>query len=658
MCGIFGITQNNTSHFTKSEIISMISSLLLLSESRGKEASGLAIRSIDSINVYKKQESASKLIKTNNYKKILSNAMKRPSAIIGHTRLVTNGSMDDNQNNQPVIKNGTVGIHNGIITNDNELWHKFLNLKKTSQVDTEVLFGLIKHFFLINNDIASATSKAFSIIEGSASISLLFDTLNYQILATNTGSLYYIANRQKLVYASEKMILVKFLKKHPRFIIKPKIQQIKPNNGLIIDIENFHIKSFSLIDPKKTNITENKPIPIIDISTYKKTVNQKQDNSKTSKELSTFNNYFHNIQEKVNSLQRCIKCLLPSTMPHITFDKKGICNYCYRFEPTVHLGVNTLKDQIDPYRSRNGQPDCIVSFSGGRDSCYALHYAKKVLKLNPIAYSYDWGMLTDLGRRNQARMCGQLGVEHILVSADIQKKREYIKKNVMAWLKKPDLGMIPLFMAGDKQYFYYLNKLRQETGIKLILYSDNPLEKTDFKYGFANVLINAHEKKSYDVGKLNTIKLLYYYLKQFATNPDYLNNSLFDTFTAYLSSYVVPKDYIHLFKYIQWNEEKINDTLIKQYNWETSPDTPSTWRIGDGTASFYNYIYYIIAGFTENDTFRSNQIRQKIINRSTALKLIDQENQPRWESIKWYCDTIGINMKETIKLINSASKRY
>ena len=28
--------------------------------------------------------------------------------------------------------------------------------------------------------------------------------------------------------------------------------------------------------------------------------------------------------------------------------------------------------------------------------------------------------------------------------------------------------------------------------------------------------------------------------------------------------------------------------------WESADDTKSTWRIGDGTASFYNYIYYII----------------------------------------------------------------
>lgn len=659
MCGIFGITLNKNNNFTNYEIKKMVSSLLLLSESRGKEASGIAIKLKNTINVLKLPKSASCLLKTKEFKNLFTKTFTKPVSIIGHTRLVTNGSLDDNKNNQPIIKNGIIGIHNGIITNDNNLWTQFPKFKKTSQVDTEVLLSLIKNFYTKSKNIEYSVSKSFSLIEGSASISIIFDNLNIQVIASNTGSLYFITDKKTVIYASEKNILKNFLKKYSKKINNQNIFQIKPQTGLIINNNNFHLTPFFFKKPRKmTNFKENISVPIINISSYKDIKPLSKINFYSSKDLNYLNENFLSIQKKVSRLQRCTKCLLPSTMPNITFDEKGVCSYCHRFLPTQHLGFKALNDTIKPYRSKNGQPDCIISFSGGRDSCYALHYAKKVLKLNPIAYSYDWGMLTDLGRRNQARMCGKLGIEHIIVSADIQKKRNNIKKNILAWLKKPDLGMVPLFMAGDKQYFYYLNKIRQQTGIKLILYSDNPFEKTDFKYGFANVLIKANEKKTYDVGSLNTIKLLYYYLKQFITNPAYLNKSLIDTFTAYLSSYVVPKDYVHLFKYIQWDENKINKTLIEKYNWETSPDTKSTWRIGDGTASFYNYIYYIMAGLTENDTFRSNQIRENIIDRTLALKLINKENEPRWDSIKWYCDTIGIDLKNTIKIINKSSKEF
>ena len=57
---------------------------------------------------------------------------------------------------------------------------------------------------------------------------------------------------------------------------------------------------------------------------------------------------------------------------------------------------------------------------------YALHLVVNELEMRPVTYTYDWGMVTDLGRRNISRMCGELGVENIIVADDIRKKREYI----------------------------------------------------------------------------------------------------------------------------------------------------------------------------------------------------------------------------------------
>ncbi len=64
-----------------------------------------------------------------------------------------------------------------------------------------------------------------------------------------------------------------------------------------------------------------------------------------------------------------------------------------------------------------------------------------------------------------------------------------------------------------------------------------------------------------------------------------------------------------VFDYWRWDEKVIESTLLNDYDWERATDTNTTWRIGDGTAAIYNYIYYTMAGFTEQDTFRSNQIR-------------------------------------------------
>ena len=48
--------------------------------------------------------------------------------------------------------------------------------------------------------------------------------------------------------------------------------------------------------------------------------------------------------------------------------------------------------------------------------------------MNPIAFTYDWGLTTDTSRVNQSKLCGKLGIEHIIRSADISKKKKFCEK--------------------------------------------------------------------------------------------------------------------------------------------------------------------------------------------------------------------------------------
>jgi len=360
----------------------------------------------------------------------------------------------------------------------------------------------------------------------------------------------------------------------------------------------------------------------------------------------------------IRLLKRCKKCILPETFPFISFDEDGVCNYCRNYKKIKLKGKDALGQIANTYRRYDGRPDCVVGISGGRDSSYGLHYIKTVLKMNPVAFTYDWGMSTDLAVRNISRICDKLGVRHVRISGGIKKKLSYIRKNVTAWLKKPELGIVPLFMAGDKAYFYHAKRLKAELGVNCIFFCENMLERTDFKTGFAGVMQYYDENHVYSQSLRNKLKITFYYLLQYFLNPAYINTSIPNTFFAYASYYFISRDYYNLFKYIPWDEEEIITTLRNEYDWKLADDTVATWRIGDGTASFYNYIYYTMAGFTENDTFRSNQIREGMITREEALRLIEKENEPRFASIKWYCDTIGIDFEDTIKKINSAPKLY
>lgn len=677
MCGIFGIIANQKSQLSSSDLKNIVNRLFKLSESRGKEAAGIAFLYKDEIDILKVPVMASELINSKEYRNLFSNKLNGNNtiddtvAVVGHSRLVTNGSEALHENNQPVLKNGFACIHNGIIVNDEELWTKHEGLNRQYNVDTEIILALISKSVSENKPLEEAIKFVFGEIYGATSIAFLSENNDELVLATNNGSLYLSFNKEKeiLIFASEKYILNELLEQTKLEQKDFKIRNVFPGTFYMFNFKNSELKKFNFSDNNgngKINTNGNNNgagRKIVDVKIEKdyysllpEYIKKKAVIHKTS----SAEKLLYIDTKAIDSLQRCTKCVLPETFPFIEFDENGVCNICRNYRKLNYKGIGELEKLAAPYRSKDGTPDCLMAFSGGRDSSYAVHFVKKELKMNPLAYTYDWGMVTDIARRNISRVCGKLGIEHILLSADIRKKRDNIRKNILAWLKRPSLGTIPLFMAGDKQFFYFANKLQKQMNLDLLIFSMNPLERTDFKVGYCNIneLENKNSEKHYKLSLSNKIKLFSYYGKEYILNPAYLNSTLADTLFGYFSYYMIPQNYLTLYDFIKWDENIVNKTLIEEYDWEIARDTKSTWRIGDGTASFYNYIYYRVGGFTEFDTFRSNQIREGFIKREDVIKNINADNIPREESIRWYCDTIGIDFEETIKRINSIPTRY
>lgn len=677
MCGIFGLIVKENSDYDYKFVKKLTEELAIFSESRGKESAGFSIfnPASEKISVIKGAETVSKLIDNGKFdsfflqandidKSGLNSKLKSSFALTGHSRLVTNGTQLLDFNNQPVLKDGIVGIHNGIITNVDELWEKNKDLKRECEVDTEVMLSLLRKYINEGKSLDDSFVKVFNEIKGAASIAFMFNDKNCLALVTNCGSLYTVTNKTNdvLIFASEEYFLKELTQlKHISDVIgEYEVKQVKPFTGYLYNIKTLE---YELINTHSEY--EKKKIDFDLKSTFK--IDYKPEGNTTfnapyvsASEEAKLRGLLEFNYERIKNLKKCAKCLLPETFPFIKYDDKGVCNICNNYKPVNQpKPIKMLEDLVAPYRSKTGAQDCIVPFSGGRDSSYALHVIKKALGLNPIAFTYDWGMVTDLARRNIARICGQLGIENILVSADIKVKRDNIRKNIEAWIKQPDLGMIPLFMAGDKYFFYYCNEVKKHTGIKLNIWGINALENTDFKVGFSGIDFDFEKKRIYSLSAMNQVKLFSHIGKNFLTNPSYLNSSVFDTFGSFFVRYVAPKrDYYHLFDYHQWNEKVIEDTLINEYEWELATDTKSSWRIGDGTAAFYNYVYYTVAGFSEFDTFRSNQIREGMITREEGLELSKTENFPRYDTMKWYFDIVNVDFEKVIKVVNKIPKLY
>ena len=604
MCGIFGIVSNNRIKLNDLKVLANHS------RQRGIDSSGIIQYDSGSYNVNRADYDISKLFKKLN----LSNS----NIAMGHSRLITNGLLD----NQPVTRDGLFVIHNGIIVNDNELWNE-LETKRKFKIDSEIILGIALDHLNSNDSLEGLSDKILELCDGTISTVLGVPKLGKLLLFSNNGSLYVGEKAGQKIFASESFALKK--------LNCTEIAQIKATE-FIIDIPKS----------EKINITDDKDrrkINLIPQITY----------NLDEESLLVYPN---------PKLNRCSKCILPETMPFIEFDEKGVCNYCNTYKPRNNpRPKEDLFDLVKPYRKQD-TIDCIVPFSGGRDSSYALHLVVNELKMNPIAYTYDWGMVNDLGRRNISRMCSKLGVENIIVAADITKKRRNIALNLKAWLKSPHLGMISILTAGDKHFFQHVETIKRQTGVNLNLWGINPLEVTHFKSGFLGMKPEFNVKRVYMTGLKNQIIYHSLRFKAMLESPGYFNRSLWDSWTGeFYRSFGKKSDYYHLFDYWKWDESIIDETL-KSYGWEYATDTDASWRIGDGTAAFYNYIYYTVAGFTEHDTFRSNQIREGQLTRSEALKLVAVENKPRYENIKWYLDTLEMDYKEVVSIINKIPRLY
>lgn len=604
VCGIFG--------FVGPDDLDSPSAKMLVkhAQQRGRDSSGMVIRGTNEYQAYRADYPIGWLLKR---------IPPLGSLFFGHSRLVTNGTVD----NQPVSREQIIVLHNGIVVNEEAIWK---TLDKTPQlgIDTEVIPAIIASHLDDGGTIETAASRVLSLTEGVVACAALIPRLGKLLLFSNNGSLYIGDKSGGIVFSSERYPLEQ--------IGADSIRQIR-DDGVVVDVPP---------QEEEIAVTEwvNRSVDLVPGLGF-------------SAEEESLLVYPKPV------FRRCTKCILPETMPFIAFDENGVCNYCLNYKPRNHpRPKEELFELIEPYRREHGD-EVLVPFSGGRDSSYGLHLIIHELKLRPVTYTYDWGMVTDLGRRNVSRMSSKLGVENIIVAADITKKRDYIRRNLTAWLKSPHLGMLSVLTAGDKHFFRHIETLKRQTGVSLNLWGINPLEVTHFKSGFLGVPPDFAEERVYSHGAMKQLRYQSLRGRAMLKSPGYFNRSLWDTLSGeYYRSFTEKSDYFHVFDYWRWDEKLIEDTLDSEYDWERAPDTQTTWRIGDGTAAFYNYAYYTIAGFTEHDTFRSNQVREGDITRDEALRLVEEENTPRYPNLKWYLDVVGVDFTHAIEAINRTPRLY
>ena len=308
MCGIIGVVYSQEGGVDGQTAREDARRLLLLSESRGKEAAGMAVMSDQRTTVYKEPVPASVFVENKKFSDLFNTQTR---AFIGHARLVTNGSMLLAHNNQPVIVDDLIGVHNGIIVNDAKLWAQYPDLRRQYEVDTEVLLAILSRQLHAGRGIRDKVVETLAQIKGTASAAVLSTKLNTLMLFTNNGSLYYAHDARRIVFASEKMILRKFFKKDVQ-----EIRQLPPGTAAIFPLSKGDTGGVQIIpsdSPDRTEVSIN-----------------------TAVSTKSWQDLFDAASLQIETVPRCSRCILPATMPFIEFDEYGVCNYCRNHRP-IHV---------------------------------------------------------------------------------------------------------------------------------------------------------------------------------------------------------------------------------------------------------------------------------------------------------------------------------
>lgn len=98
-------------------------------------------------------------------------------------------------------------------------------------------------------------------------------------------------------------------------------------------------------------------------------------------------------------MQSCSRCILSDKYPDLTFDSDGVCGKCQEHDrkyATRDFGAlrAELNGIVDWAKRQNKQYDCLVPFSGGKDSSYTLYVCRKQLGLRVLAVNFNNGLRT------------------------------------------------------------------------------------------------------------------------------------------------------------------------------------------------------------------------------------------------------------------------
>jgi N-acetyl sugar amidotransferase len=330
-------------------------------------------------------------------------------------------------------------------------------------------------------------------------------------------------------------------------------------------------------------------------------------------------------------MKTCTRCIYDETTPGITFDENGVCNYCKTHDqmekeyPTGEIGWEKLEAFTKKIKKsgKGKKYDCIIGVSGGCDSSYLLHLAKKKLGLRPLAVHFDntWNSKTAVENINI--VLKKLDIDLWTYVMDNDEFNELAKSMLLASVPEidalTDIALTTsLYMAAEKFKVKYImdgHSFRTEgiTPIGWFYFDGKYIDSINKEFG--------------------TIKM-----KRFP-------NLWLGTWMKWL---LMGIQRLRPLYYMNYNKEEIKEFLNKEYGWQ--------WYGGHHLENRYCAFNHYLLNTKFNRDFRSVEysafIRTGQISRDKALEEIQKPQQYPTELIAEVKKRLNISDEEYEKIIH------
>jgi len=351
----------------------------------------------------------------------------------------------------------------------------------------------------------------------------------------------------------------------------------------------------------------------------------------------------------VSELKRCSKCVLPETHETIHFDENGVCSICrqHEFKQEKIDWVQRKKDLDELIKKYKGKYayDCIIPFSGGKDSTWTAYYLAKEYKVKPLIVQFDHGFLRPNLHENNKRTMRKLGVDFHSFAPDWHVVRKlmlqsFLEKGDFCWHCHTGIFAYPMWVA--IRYQVPLVFWGEPSAEYTSYYTyDQPEEVDEKRFNrVINLGISADDMLIRLEGSVEERDLL-----PFKYPP---------------SSELKKLNYrsVCLGSYIPWDVKKQSNIISKELGWrgdlvENVPPGYNYEKIECYMQGVRDYIKYIKRGYSRTAHLTSLDIRNHRLKREEALELVNKFEGKRPPSLDIFLKFIGITEEEFMQIAMS-----